>query len=57
MKNKNNEEMFSLVCKRVNELVNNTEVQKLTIKIAQKKSVDDATDFIYTLAIATLFGI
>ena len=53
----NDKEAFKLIGERAEELAKDQEVQHKMLQIAKEKSKEDAENWLYRLAIATLAGI
>lgn len=48
--------MMSLISERIELLTHNPKIKRKIVSIANEQTIDDAIDWIYKLAIATLYG-
>ena len=53
----NEHEAYRAISDRVRELIERDDVKNKMLKIANEKSKEDAEQFVYRLAIATLMGV
>ena len=51
-----NEQAYKMIGERAEELVKNTEVQKIMVEIVNNEGKEKAESYLYKLAIATLAG-